>query len=282
MQDEKVRIPIPEGFESEIDSIDGGMIYVPKSVINKGFVISHAAYGDFVWVPVKDGKLQKTQFDKQYTFWSHIEKYGTACNYLGVNEQNNFGCCESDDLKEQEESVKKYGGFYISRNHISQDANGKPQSRKGFLPWVEIKYQKAFEASKFIQQEDVSSHLILGEEFDCMLNFCKGDMIRYHNLITEDCIDLGNMDWTGSRFDKNFIKETGSNEEWKSRNIYDWIGNVYCWTQEKSCFRGNYEPCYYIRGASFKHRHPPGNRVKCGPNDAGDYIGFRVCLTFNN
>ena len=279
MQEEKVRIPIPEGFESEIDSADGGMVCVPKSVINKGFVIRHAIYGDFVWVLVEEKNFKKTQFDKMYTYWSHIEKYGTACNYWGLNEEDNFGYCETDDLKKQKISIKKYGGYYISRCHISQDANGKPQSRKGFLPWVEIKYQEAFEISKFIQQADVSSHLILGEEFDCMLNFCKGDMVRYHNLITEDCIDLGNMDWTASRFDENLIKMTGSNEEWKSRNIYDWIGNVYSWTQEKSHFLGNYAPCYYVRGASFKERHPPGNRVQCGPNEARDDIGFRVCLT---
>ncbi len=72
---------------------------------------------------------------------------------------------------EQFESVKKYGGFYISRYNISKSSAGKPQSVKGVMPWVNINFDDAKKVASTIEDnEAVKSHLTFGAEYDSVLN----------------------------------------------------------------------------------------------------------------
>ena len=64
------------------------------------------------------------------------------------------------ELLEQLESVKKYGGFYISRYTISKSSAGKPQSVKGKL-MGNINFNDAKKMASTIEDsEAVKSHLL--------------------------------------------------------------------------------------------------------------------------
>lgn len=277
MREEKtIQIPIPEGFKCKEGTVANGFIYASESIVDKGLVVYSELYGEFVWIPVSVEQFKKTEFNRERTiFAKDLEKYGSLAGFAMGFRGSSFGYCPGSDLAHQKQSVEKYRGFFISRYHISKGIDGKPQSRKGFIPWVDIEYDEAYEVSKFVKMDGVTSHLILGEEFDCMLNWCG----YYVDLLTKNCINLGNIDWTFSIHQKNFITKTGEKDIWQSKHIYDWVGNVYSWTQEKDSYPGNYETCYLIRGASFREQHPPGRRVR--ERRKKDDLGFRVCLTIN-
>ena len=119
-----VNPPIPEGYQ-----------YV-WGEWNNGFVIERCSDGSqFVWIPVgsldSNGTLDGVYFS---------EKFGRR-NYMNdVFSYNEFNEPIDSEFFEQLESVKKYGGFYISRYNISKGSIGKPQSVKGLIPWVNISF----------------------------------------------------------------------------------------------------------------------------------------------
>ena len=78
---------------------------------NNGFVIERCSDGSqFVWIPVGSLDYNGTLDGKR--FW---EKFGRR-NYMNDKfSDDGFNEALNDELLEQLESVKKYGGFYISR-----------------------------------------------------------------------------------------------------------------------------------------------------------------------
>ena len=139
--------PIPEGYKHVCGEW------------NNGFVIERCSDGSqFVWIPVgsldSNGTLDGEHFS---------EKFGRR-NYRN-NEFSDDGFNEdlNGELLEQLESVKKYGGFYISRYNISKSSAGKPQSVKGVMPWVYINFDDAKKIASTIEDnEAVKSHLTYG------------------------------------------------------------------------------------------------------------------------
>ena len=173
-------------------------------------------------------------------------------------------------MLEQFESVKKYGGFYISRYDISKSSEGKPQSVKGVMPWVNINFTDAKEVASTIEDnEAVKSHLTFGAEYDSVLAWFIKSKAKTLKEIAEDSTEWGNH-WNTTNSPKKVV-ETGSREEWCANNIYDFAGNVDEWTQEENghsyrvirggccsdvgcncpvAYRSSYGPiyCYYRTG----------------------------------
>ena len=137
------------------------------------------------------------------------------------------------ELLEQFESVKKYGGFYISRYNISKSSAGKPQSVKGVMPWVNINFDDAKKVASTIEDnEAVKSHLTFGAEYDSVLEWFIKTEVKTLTEIVEDSTEWGNH-WNTENSPKKLV-ETGSREEWCANNIYDFAGNVDEWTQEQN------------------------------------------------
>ena len=133
----------------------------------------------------------------------------------------------------QLESVKKYGGFYISRYNISKSSEGKPQSVKGVMPWVNINFDDAKKIASTIEDnEAVKSHLTFGAEYDSVLEWFIKTEVKTLTEIVEDSTEWGNH-WNTENSPKKVV-ETGSREEWCANNIYDFAGNVDEWTQEQN------------------------------------------------
>jgi len=238
---------------------------------NNGFVIERTSDGSqFVWVPVgyldADGTLDGENFN---------EKFGRR-NYCNDEFSNSeFHEELTQELPRQVESVKKYGGFYISRYNISKSSTGKPQSVKDAMPWVNINFEDAKKmAATFDSKGYVISHLTYGAEYDSVLAWFIKSKARTFEEIAEDSTNWGNH-WNTKNSPRKVVK-TGSREEWCTNGIYDFAGNVDEWTQEQndSSFR-------VIRGGyyrDFGDDYPVSYRNDDDPVGNYSSTGFRTTL----
>lgn len=238
---------------------------------NNGFVIERSSDGSqFVWIPVgslnSDGTLDGEHFS---------EKFGRRNYQDNEFSDSEFNKALNGELLEQLESVKKYGGFYISRYNISKSLAGKPQSVKGVMPWVNIDFYDAKEVASTIEDnEAVKSHLTFGAEYDSVLAWFIKSNARTRSEIAEDSTEWGNH-WNTKNSPRKVV-ETGSREEWCTNNIYDFAGNVDEWTQEQN------ESSYrVIRGGGCKlygDNYPVACRNYGIPNCDYNNTGFRATL----
>ena len=279
--------PIPEGYKHVCGEW------------NNGFVIERCSDGSqFVWIPVGsldsngtlDGEHFSEKFGRRKYRWIPVgsldsngtldgdhfsEKFGRR-NYMN-NEfsDDEFNEALNDELLEQLESVKKYGGFYISRYNISKSSEGKPQSVKGVMPWVNINFDDAKKVASTIEDnEAVKSHLTFGAEYDSVLEWFIKTEVKTLAEIAEDSTEWGNH-WNTENSPKKVV-ETGSRKEWCANNIYDFAGNVDEWTQEQ-----NESSCRVIRGGNYYYNgnfYPVSSRICNGPIDYYDDTGFRATL----
>lgn len=254
-----VNPPIPEGYKH----IFGEW--------NNGFVIERCSDGNqFVWIPVgsldSNGTLDGEHFSEKF---GRRNYRNDEFSYHGLNETLN------GELLEQLESVKKYGGFYISRYNISKSSEGKPQSVKGVMPWININFDDAKKVASTIEDnEAVKSHLTFGAEYDSVLEWFIEMKAKTLAEIAEDSTEWGNYRNTENSPRK--AVETGSREKWCANNIYDFAGNVDEWTQEQynilyRVIRGGN---YYCNGDAC----PVAYRVFYGPSIGYDITGFRATL----
>lgn len=251
--------PIPDGYKH----VEGEW--------SSGYVIERVSDGSqFVWIPVgyldSDGTLNGVSFD---------EKFGRRNYMLDNFAMDSFNEMMDKKMYQEYESVKKNQGFYISRFNISKTSEGKPQSVKGAIPWVNINFYDAQKVASSIEQnENVNSHLTYGAEYDSVLAWFIKSKAKTLAEIAEDSTEWGNY-WN-ARNSKIAILETGSDENWRVNNIYDLAGNVGEWTQEKYAslyriIRGGY---FYNFGENF----PVAFRRYSNPKNKYDFVGFRATL----
>lgn len=248
--------PIPEGFTH---------LY---GKWNNGFVIRRSSDGsEFVWIPVESLKPNGTLDGKSFT-----EKFGRR-KYSRDTEFSKYEFHEelTKRLALQIKSVKKYGGFYISRYNISKNKKtGKPQSIKGEYPWRNISFEKAKKVATSFAGTSITSHLPFGAEYDTVLEWFIQSGARTHKEITEDSTKWGNF---ASKNHQEIIK-TGSNKAYCTNRIYDIAGNVTEWTQEV-CYVGN--SWHVLRGDDFECIGHAASRL-CLYDNGSYYAGFRVVL----
>lgn len=238
---------------------------------NNGFVIERCSDGSqFVWIPVgsldSNGTLDGEHFS---------EKFGRR-NFMNDEfSDHEFNETLNGELLEQLESVKKYGGFYISRYNISKSSAGKPQSVKGIRPWVKINFNDAKKIASTIEDnEAVKSHLTFGAEYDSVLEWFIKTEVKTFAEIAEDSTEWGNHCNTENSPKK--VVETGSREKWCANNIYDLAGNVDEWTQEQHNSLNR-----VLRGGDVTYDGdtcPVAYRMIDNPSDQGVDIGFRCTL----
>lgn len=237
---------------------------------HNGFVISKRSNGnEYVWIPVgylnSNGTLDGKEFNR---------KFGIR-NYLNQPMESQFYEPLTTKLAFQSDSVKKYGGFYLSSNLISKGYDGKPRSVKGEYPWVNVNYFQAYQIASMLEESEmVNSHLIFGSEKDSVIEwFIKSNARTLHEVI-EDSTNWGNY-WNSKNSTK-IIEKTGSNEKYCTNNIYDFTGNVLEWTQEKGL-----DGKRVIRGGSCIHygsSFPANSRRYTDPRKIYKNAGFRAAL----
>ena len=253
-----VNPPIPEGYKHVCGEW------------NNGFVIERCSDGSqFVWIPVGSLDSNGTLDGKDFS-----EKFGRR-NYMN-NEfsDDEFNEALNDELLEQLESVKRYGGFYISRYNISKSSEGKPQSVKGVMPWVNINFDDAKKVASTIEDNEVvKSHLTFGAEYDSVLAWFIKSKARTLEKIRYDSVEWAN--YSTEEYSPKQVVETGSSEIWCINNICDYACNADEWTQEKYG-----KSRYVIRGGNYDNwvSFPNAYRSHCRPDTYCCSTGFRAVL----
>ncbi len=276
--------PVPHGFkkiETETASweIENG---VPKGW-NDGLVIEDEIGNQFVWIPIKTGSLGASE---------NVSRLPQS-----INSQN--------------DQIKKYGGFYVSRyeagvsakmqninDNISEetnDINGIPVSKKGVRPWNYIGYDNAKANSESMySNEYIQSGLITKSQWSAIISFFS----RTYDTETElevDSTNIGNYSNSDFKFtglystdngksykygkdidkyeDTKLILSTGLTDRNKKYNIYDLAGNLVELTTSDSQGR------IYITGGSYLDGGITSlsniDSIVINPNSK---IGFRVVL----
>ena len=238
-----------------------------------GFVIERITDGSqFVWVPVgflpANGTIDGKTFDVQFG----------RRNYLGdkfAEEIAGFYEPETLSLSRQIDSVKKYGGFYISRYYISKDEKtGKTQSIKDACPLTQNNYNQAFDIASSVERSiSVKSHLLFGAEYDSVLEWFITSGVK----TLQEIVGVTKIK---ERFIDDYLQE-GNREKHSINNIYD-FGLLTVWTQEHEYVKWGSD-MYVQRGKSLLNESVAkrSGRVAYNPEvDLTSYsgIGIRVAL----
>lgn len=219
--------PIPNGFH-----------YVEGSWYN-GFVIERDFDGSqFVWVPVGWLSRNGTLDNGGKGTISFSEKFGRRIAYYTSEPNLNLFKEEiTEEFKLQAKSVKKYGGFYISRFPISSEVLSDfqeelIQSLKGAWPLRNFNYYTCYMYAQNMEKGPyVKSHLPFGAEYDSILEWFVKSKALTLNEITVDSTNLGNFSNTEGSIQRTH--KNGSCKKYCINNIYDFGGNIGEWTQEQ-------------------------------------------------
>ena len=257
---------IPAGYtvDATQNSIDNGLViskdgneWVWIPVSNEDFSAMFGTATDDGWT--MDGTDVKTKYKSNSR--TDVNRYlgrgnpGNTSNSREPDVLNNDSCDKNttnlsaaglganlsematnlkNDYKNMMDSIKKNGGFYVGRYELSNAGTKKNQASLTNTNWYNL-YAKC---KTFGDESTTYSRMIWGCQWDQVCKFistakdANGDTIsltdstKYGNYYNSAA--PANTDNYESRVKKN----TGSNEAWKTNNIYDLAGNCWEWTQE--------------------------------------------------
>ncbi len=205
-------ITIPAGFKI----VEGSL-----SEIEEGVVISDKAGNEFVWVPCEEGEYKKHEYtalsDTETDKGTNLEDKGTEGKRdAGWNTWYYRSYNSWTDAGPNEESVKKYGGFYIARYEagvpstatfyvaasqtgdktFSKDKNVnnlKPVSKKGVQAWNYISQinAKTVSTAMYAGNGSVTSQLVDGIAWDTVVEWIAKDP-ELSDVVKKDSTSHGN------------------------------------------------------------------------------------------
>lgn len=247
--------------------IPQGFTYL-KGEWKKGFTIRNMADGsEFVWVPVgyleKDGSLNGKNFNQSFGRRNFREEEFSMNAYH-----------EEVDVQ-MLESVKKYGGCYISA-YLASVENDKLVFKKGNMPWTKISQYKAQEVAKNYANEnsDFVTCLPSGAVYDSIFKWIIQSEEKTFDEVVNDSTNWGN--YRNAENPVRKVTATGSRENWSACNIYDLAGNFAEWSTEK-----NGSSFVVLRGGSYDYNGdiwPVAKRYYCNPNNEYGDTSFRAVL----
>ena len=225
---------IPVGFAivPELDDVSEGLVIsdVANDTENQG--------NQFVWIPVTD----MSKF---------VRKDGYYNNNLQTMVSN--GDCqeplasggydkEVEEYNAMKKSIEENKGFYVGRYETGKDESKNAVVKKDKPVYTNIKWGNsmidstggAVEIARNFAKEkgytNVTSTLIYGLQWDVIMQFID------NNYMDGECSEtsyLRNSIGKGNCGTGHQIT-TGSNENYKMKNIYDMAGNAWEWTMEAS------------------------------------------------
>ena len=295
---------IPGGFKVAEDS---------ATDIDNGVVITDGI-NEFVWVPVDNDDLaemyavveeplQLTGVETTTNIYSKLRvregenfsvgtpnsfgirepdvlvSYDTDSKYykdvLGYESINEMASAFVNEYKNNYESIKRYGGFYIGRYELTGTMDSPTVEKNEIVltayqtgDWYKLK--KA--CSKIVKTNYAQSTMIYGNQWDKVMNWLIDTGAK-----TEEQVNTNSSSWGNYNSSE---KTSGYNDYWSANNIYDLAGNYYEWTQE-----ANHTYVRIIRGGNYKtlgSDRPASSRVDNNkPNSVIDPITTRVVLYLN-
>lgn len=279
---------IPEGFSivPGCDDVSQGLVIsddAGDSELDSSNIVANG--NQFVWVPVTNMANFKTI--NGYADGTLEEFDGeSVLSYCSEPYENGYST-EVAEYNSMKQSVEKNQGFYIGRYEAGKDSEGNLVVKKNSPVYNEIGWSNsndmtneqggAVELSKNftngkIYQGKVTSTLIYGVQWDATMQFFDS------NYVTGICDENSYVrDSTGKgHYNSNSLINTGSNENYKVKNIYDMAGNVFEWTME-AYSTSNRVP----RGGGYNSTgsgYPASSRSGSGPSSSPANGGFRLAL----
>lgn len=194
---------------------------------------------------------------------------------------------EEEEYQAMYESVRENQGFYIGRYEAGKEKD-KVVVKKNMIVYNEVIWGNsmndsaggAVECSKNFATEKgystVTSTLCYGVQWDATMQFFDSD---YINGTCSDDSYVRNSTGRGV-YAAEGPMNTGINDYYQEKHIYDMAGNVREWTMEagKNTSRISRGGGY----SSYGSGGPASNRHKYNPNESNDNVGFRIALYLNN
>lgn len=270
---------IPKGFKiSDIKT---------ETIIENGLVIKDENENEFVWVPVEDGALNRTEWEDNKPTEIVSEEYTETL---------------PEELKN---SVEKYKGFYIGRYEAGcenprtsdEDELTEVLVKKGLYPYNYINYDNAISKIEEMYTDKimygVEAILPYGAIWDETLRFVKDANHDVTNSVKWGNYVNNTFEFSGSYYDTNewseevtnetkpekvsWVLTTGASEVNEAKNIYDLAGNLSELTME---FNGRFN-CVN-RGGRYNNdgkTHPASCRVgSYFYKYSYNFLGFRPAL----
>ncbi len=297
---------IPEGFIAsdltDEDSVGEGLVIYEGTAKVSTDTDAKTTRNQFVWIPVKsmsDFVLKQGNYDDPneatiVQIKDSLEPFSGTVSGVTMSLENDL-TGEFAEYAAMKASVEKYGGFYVARyeagdgtvtsartgttNVINTVVSKKNAFVYNIVPWgksmTDITKSTygigAVELARSMYNEEddmaVKSHLIYGVQWDAIVSYIS------------DAVSITNSNSWANIGGTSTIQPTGSNENWKAKNIYDLAGNAFEWTMEAT-YRNN-AWCRVVRGASADQANgigwPVTYRYNSSIGYAGNY-GFRTCI----
>ena len=258
---------IPEGFKIS-DNED-------EQTINSGLVIEDKQGNQFVWIPVENF----SEFVR-YDFQNDTE---VSSEYT---EETGDGTSTGTEVQDMYKSVKDNKGFYIGRYEAGNDGDDNAVSKKGVNVYNNIKWGNSMtdetggaveKARNFDTQNgytSVISTLVYGVQWDAIMRWLSEGTSEEQGWLTNS---TGKGNYLDSDSTNN-PAQTGVNDNYQMKHIYDLAGNVHEWTMEKVSI---YELRRAFRGGSYwddASSGPCSYRAHARPDEILSHIGFRLAL----
>ena len=252
--------PIPEGYSHW------------SGKWNDGYTIMNFWWEEFVWVPI--GALEKNG-----VFKGKLEKFGRRPNLDKPFDESGYYEENSQELEEQFEMVKKYGGIYISKYVISKTERGRAQSNAKKIPWVNISIDEAREViKKAFETEKVGAGVVTASLYDSILELLIELGVKTTDEIVKDSSNWGNFaELPYVKDSKPRLEKTGMHKENNVIGISDLAGNVGELTLESNTFTKTKAT---VRGGGYGHYGDYANvafRSQVSPS-GHSAVGFRAVL----
>ncbi len=252
--------PIPEGYSHWFGKW------------NDGYTIIDGRFSVFVWVPI--GALEKNG-----VFKGKLEKFGRRPNLDKPFDESGYYEEDSQELEEQFEMVKKYGGIYISKYLISKHVIFREQSAVKQIPLVNISIDEAREVIKeAFETEKVGAGVVTASLYDSILELLIELGVKTTDEIVKDSSNWGNFaELPYVKDSKPKLEMTGMHPEYDVIGIADLAGDVGELTLESNTFTktkatvrgGGYGHCGDYANVAFRSQVSPFGHSA---------VGFRVVL----
>ena len=214
-------VPIPTGF-----------VYVEGTKKDDGLIVVDKYGNEFVWVPIVSGA--------ETTVTSVWSAPGVKPNSKNITDNINT---EYNSMKT---SVATYGGFYVGRyetswtgSQVASVGNVDPMNGQTKIDGTnKSTWYTFYTESKKLHNDSVVSSMIYNSQWNAIMKWMD-DVINTNVSSTTKYINnstgMGhyNYDSSHNQISSGSIK-TGSNENYKVKNIYDLAGNMYEWTQKSN------------------------------------------------
>jgi len=284
-------VPIPQGFVYKTGTVETGVVIEQEGSENLRFI----------WIPVEDVNKVKEVF-KTNAEAAKVEE-------LEINSYAEYKDEEVDEYTALVDSIKMYGGFYISEAELGHDEKGssinvyRPMTigdygefnrvsngdyyrnlddgNKAGLSSKEKDFKLTYESAKskckelYDISESVVSHLTYGLEYDATVNY----LIEKGVITLEQAFN--NSKEIGKYLDTSTQEERAKQGIWDEKylnGIYGLAGNLSEITQEK------YDDKIIVRGGSWDTEGNMQQLASKLPMEKEEIekdietIGFRACL----